>query len=58
MHLSLSVAPALPIVIYTGPSRWTAAVRVIDLVTPGASEGVAADVSSRASRLYAADGSG
>ena len=50
------LAPVLPIVIHTGPSRWTAAVRVIDLVTPGASEGVAADVSSRAGRLYAGDG--
>ena len=50
------LAPVLPIVIYTGPSRWTAALRVIDLVTPGASEGAAADVSSRASRLYAGDG--
>ena len=51
------LAPVLPIVIHTGPSRWTAALRVIDLVTPGASEGEAADVSSRASRLYAGDGS-
>ena len=40
------LAPVLPIVIYTGPSRWTAALWVIDLVTPGASDGVAADVSS------------
>ena len=50
------LAPVLPIVIYTGPSHWTAALRVIDLVTPGASEGVAADVASRASRLYSGDG--
>ena len=50
------LAPVLPIVIYTGPSRWTAALWVIDLVTPGASDGVAADVSSRASRLFSGDG--
>ena len=31
------LAPVLPVVLYTGESRWTAPVRVIDLVTPGAS---------------------
>lgn len=30
------LAPVLPIVLYTGESRWRTAVRVIDLVTPGA----------------------
>ena len=30
------LAPVLPIVLYIGKARWTAAARVIDLVTPGA----------------------
>ena len=29
------LAPVLPLVLYTGESRWTAAERVIELVTPG-----------------------
>ena len=29
------LAPVLPIVLYIGASPWTAAARVIDLVTPG-----------------------
>ena len=31
------LAPVLPVVLYNGDKRWTAAARVIDLVTPGAS---------------------
>ena len=45
------LAPVLPIVIYTGPSRWTAAVRVIDLVARAAGragvEAVAGDGAAR-----------
>ena len=32
------LAPVLPIVLYNGKLRWTAARRVIDLVTPGATQ--------------------
>ena len=52
------LAPVLPIVLYTGASRWSAAARVIDLVTPdaaGVGEGDAG-VASRASALFAGDG--
>ena len=52
------LVPMLPIVLYNGDSRWTAAARVIDLVTPGAS-GVGeedAGVGSRASALFAGEG--
>ena len=50
------LAPMLPIVIYTGTSRWTAARRVIDLVTPGASASVDLDLASRASGVFWGDG--
>ena len=50
------LAPMLPIVIYTGTSRWTAARRVIDLVTPGASASVDLDLASRASGVFSGDG--
>ena len=55
------LAPVLPVVLYTGTSPWSAAVRVIDLVTPGASDtsgagGGEASVASRASPLFAGDG--
>ena len=52
------LAPVLPIVLYIGESSWSAALRVIDLVTPGAS-GVGegdAGVASRAGALFAGDG--
>ena len=52
------LAPVLPIVLYTGESPWSAAARVIDLVTPdapGVGEGDAG-VASRASALFAGDG--
>ena len=52
------LAPVLPIVLYRGESRWSAASRVIDLVTPGAT-GVGegnAGAASRASALFAGDG--
>ena len=52
------LAPVLPIVLYRGESRWSAASRVIDLVTPGA-PGVGegnAGAASRASALFAGDG--
>ena len=49
------LAPVLPIVLYRGRPRWTAAARVIDLVTPGATGegGEEAGVSSRTSGLFA-----
>ena len=52
------LAPVLPIVLYTGTSPWSAAPRVIDLVTPGASDtgGGEAGVASRANPLFAGDG--
>ncbi len=52
------LSPVLPIVIYNGNSRWSAALRVIDLVTPGASEagdGIPS-IASRADSLFAGDG--
>ena len=48
--------PVLPIVIYNGSSPWSAAPRVIDLVTPGASGLVRANVASRADPLFSGDG--
>ena len=53
------LAPVLPIVLYNGDTRWTAAPRVIDLVTPGASSspgGVGSGAMRRASPLFAGDG--
>ena len=52
------LAPVLPIVLYNGDTRWTAALRVIDLVTPGASSpgGVVPGVTCRASPLFVGDG--
>ena len=52
------LAPVLPIVLYNGDTRWTAAARVIDLVTPGATGegGEDTGVASRASVLFAGDG--
>lgn len=48
--------PVLPIVIYNGSSPWSAAPRVIDLVTPGASGSTRANVSSRGDPLFSGDG--
>ena len=52
------LAPVLPIVLYTGTSPWSAAPRVIDLVTPGASGAGRgeAGVASRANPLFAGEG--
>ena len=51
------LAPVLPIVIYAGgPTRWTAASRVIDLVTPTSAPVAGPDLASRASGLFAGDG--
>ena len=52
------LAPVLPVVLYTGTSPWSAAPRVIDLVTPGASGAGRGDASlaSRANPLFAGDG--
>lgn len=51
------LAPVLPIVIYAGgPTRWTAASHVIDLVTPTAAPVAEPDLASRASGLFAGDG--
>ena len=50
--------PVLPIVIYNGISPWSAAPRVIDLVTPGATgnERGSSNAASRADPLFAGDG--
>ena len=50
--------PVLPIVIYSGNSPWSAAPRVIDLVTPGATrnERGSSNAASRADPLFAGDG--
>ena len=50
------LAPVLPIVIYTGKTRWTAAQRVIDLVTPSATRQAEQDLTSRTTELFAGDG--
>ena len=50
------LAPVLPVVIYTGVPRWTAAARVIDLVTPAAADEPEPDPGSRRSGLFAGDG--
>lgn len=50
------LAPVLPVVIYTGARPWTAAVRVIDLVTPAGANDAAPGPASRRSGLYAGDG--
>ena len=47
--------PVLVLVIYNGVSRWTAARRVIDLVTPAASDDPEPDL-SRTSPLFGGDG--
>ena len=52
------LAPVLPIVLYTGRSPWSAAPRVIDLVTPdatGAGHGDG-DLALRANPLFAGEG--
>ena len=46
----------LPIVIYTGATRWTAARRVIDLITPTSSTVAEPEMSSRTNDLFAWDG--
>ncbi|MDE0242006.1 MAG: Rpn family recombination-promoting nuclease/putative transposase [bacterium] len=48
--------PVLPIVLYNGSSPWSAAPRVIDLVTPGASGPMRANVASRADPLFSGEG--
>ena len=50
--------PVLPIVLYNGTSPWSAAPRVIDLVTPGASRAGhgSSSVASPAAPLFAGDG--
>ena len=52
------LAPVLPIVLYTGRSPWSAAARVIDLVTPGATGagGGDGDLASRVNPLFAGEG--
>ena len=52
------LSPVLPIVIYNGNSPWSAAPRVIDLVTPGATrnERGRSNIASRADSLFAGDG--
>ena len=47
--------PVLPVVFYTGALRWTAASRVLDLVTPGA-DAEPPSPSSRTEGLFAGDG--
>ena len=50
--------PVLPIVLYNGASRWTAAPRVIDLVTPDAAATAPGipGIASRTDALFAGDG--
>ena len=52
------LAPVLPIVLYIGKLRWTAARRVIDLVTPGATQagGEEGNETWRADPRFAGDG--
>ena len=52
------LAPVLPIVLYTGKPPWTAAPRVIDLVTPGATQagGGQRGAPWRAAPRFAGDG--
>ena len=50
------LGPVLPVVIYTGVRRWTAAARVIDLVTPDTADDTPPDPVSRRSGLFAGDG--
>ena len=50
------LAPTLPIVIYTGGPPWTAATRVIDLVTPGVGVVGDLDLAARANDVFAGDG--
>ena len=52
------LAPVLPIVLYTGVSRWTAARRVVELVMPGASGagGDEAGLATGAGALLAGEG--
>ena len=52
------LAPVLPIVLYTGRSPWSAAPRVIDLVTPGATGawGEDGDLASRVNPLFSGEG--
>ena len=50
------LAPVLPVVIYTGARPWSAAVRVIDLVTPRDTGDTQPDPASRRSGLFAGDG--
>ena len=51
------LAPVLPIVLYTGRSPWSAAARVIDLVTPGATGagGGEGDLASRVNPLFSGE---
>ena len=51
------LAPVLPIVLYTGRSPWSAAPRVIDLVTPGATGagGGEGDLASRVNPLFSGE---
>ena len=57
-RLHRRLLPVLPIVIYNGNSPWSAAPRVIDLVTPGATgnERGSSNAASRADPLFAGDG--
>ena len=50
------LAPTLPIVIYTGGPPWTAATRVIDLVTPGVGVVGDLDLAVRTNEVFAGDG--
>ena len=51
------LAPVLPIVLYTGRSPWSAAARVMDLVTPGATGagGGEGDLASRVNPLFSGE---
>ena len=52
------LTPVLPIVLYNGTARWSAAARVIELVTPGAGQSGRGEAGAtwRADPLFAGDG--
>ena len=50
------LAPVLPVVLHTGPHRWTAAARVIDLVTPAPAADPGPGPAAPDSALFAGDG--
>ena len=50
------LAPVLPVVLHTGPHRWTAAARVVDLVTPAPAGDPGPGPAAPDGALFAGDG--